>query len=56
MAEFEGVGFPQLDELLSDQERLARDTVRDFVSMAFLPRIQEHVLILGEAITGMRAI
>jgi len=43
MAEFEGVDFLQLDELLSDEERLARDTVRDFVSKEFLPRIQEHV-------------
>jgi len=78
MADFEGVGFLQLDELLSEEERLAQDTVRDFVSKEFLPRIQEHVrqggsfpmelvpsyegthdvhtLILGEAITGMRAI
>jgi glutaryl-CoA dehydrogenase len=43
MAEFEGVDFLQLDELLSDEERLARDTVRGFVSREFLPRIQEHV-------------
>ncbi len=30
MPEFEGVDFLRLDELLSDEERLARDTVRDF--------------------------
>ena len=40
---FEGVDFLRLDELLSDEERLARASVRDFVSREFLPRIQEHV-------------
>ncbi len=40
---FQGVDFLRLDELLSDEERLARGTVRDFVSREFLPRIQEHV-------------
>ena len=40
---FEGVDFLRLDELLSDEECLARDSVRDFVSREFLPRIQEHV-------------
>ncbi len=40
---FDGVDFLQLDALLSDEERLARDTVRDFVSREFLPLIQEHV-------------
>jgi glutaryl-CoA dehydrogenase len=43
MAGFEGVDFLRLDELLSDEERLARDTVRDFVEREFLPRVQEHV-------------
>jgi glutaryl-CoA dehydrogenase len=43
MADFTGVDFLELDELLNDEERLARDTVRDFVSREFLPRIQEHV-------------
>ncbi len=43
MADFDGVDFLRLDELLSDEERLARDTVRDFVSKEFLPRVQEHV-------------
>jgi glutaryl-CoA dehydrogenase len=43
MPEFEGVDFLRLDELLSDEERLARDTVRDFVSNEFLPLIQEHI-------------
>jgi len=33
----------ELDSLLSDEERAARDTVRDFVSKEFLPCVQEHV-------------
>ena len=43
MGEFTGVDFLLLDELLSDEERLARETVRAFVSSEFLPRVQEHV-------------
>ena len=43
MAEFGGVDFLRLDDLLSDEERLARDTVREFVSKEFLPIVQEHV-------------
>ncbi len=43
MASFSGVDFLRLDELLSDEERLARDTVRAWVSAEFLPRVQEHV-------------
>jgi glutaryl-CoA dehydrogenase len=43
VAEFTGVDFLLLDELLSDEEKLARATVRDFVSKEFLPLIQEHV-------------
>ncbi len=43
MADFGGVDFLRLDELLSDEERLARDTVRAFVSKEFLPLVQEHV-------------
>jgi glutaryl-CoA dehydrogenase len=40
---FQGVDFLRLDELLSDEERLARDAVREFVSREFLPLVQEHV-------------
>jgi glutaryl-CoA dehydrogenase len=40
---YEGVDFLRLDELLSDEERLARESVREFVSREFLPRVQEHV-------------
>ena len=43
MADFSGVDFLRLDELLSDEERMARDTVREFVSREFLPVIQEHI-------------
>ena len=43
MADFSGVDFLRLDELLSDEERMARDTVREFVSREFLPLIQEHI-------------
>jgi len=43
VADFGGVDFLRLDELLSDEERLARDTVREFVSKEFLPLVQEHV-------------
>ena len=43
MASFTGVDFLRLDELLSDEERLARDTVREFVSNEFLPKIQQHI-------------
>jgi len=43
MAEFQGSDFLLLDELLSEEELLARRSVREFVSREFLPRIQEHV-------------
>jgi glutaryl-CoA dehydrogenase len=43
VAEFSGVDFLHLDELYTEEERLARDTVRAFVSKEFLPRLQAHV-------------
>lgn len=43
MADFHGVDFLQLDSLIGDEELLARDTVRSFVSKEFLPLIQQHV-------------
>jgi glutaryl-CoA dehydrogenase len=43
VAEFSGVDFLHLDELFTEEERLARDTVRAFVSKEFLPRLQTHV-------------
>jgi len=42
MPEYRGVDYLELDELLSEEERMVRDTTRDFVS--------EHVMpIIGEA-------
>jgi glutaryl-CoA dehydrogenase len=43
MGEFQGVDFLLLDELLSEEELLARRSVREFVSREFMPRVQEHV-------------
>jgi glutaryl-CoA dehydrogenase len=43
VADFSGVDFLRLDDLLSDEERMARDTIREFVSREFLPVIQEHI-------------
>jgi glutaryl-CoA dehydrogenase len=43
MAEFEGVDFLRLDELLAEEERLARESVREFVSKDFLPLLQQHI-------------
>ena len=43
MADFHGLDFLELDSLIGDEELLARDTVRSFVSKEFLPLIQQHV-------------
>jgi glutaryl-CoA dehydrogenase len=43
VADYQGVDFLRLDDLLSEEELLARDTVRAFVSKEFLPLVQEHV-------------
>ncbi len=43
MGDYHDVDFLHIDELLTDEERLARDTVRDWVSREFLPVIQEHI-------------
>ena len=42
MAGFEGVDYYGLDELLDDEQKLVRDTVRAFVSDKVLPIIDEH--------------
>jgi glutaryl-CoA dehydrogenase len=42
MRPFEAVDFYALDELLSDEERQVRDTVRAFVGERVLPRIEAH--------------
>ncbi|MEB2346325.1 MAG: acyl-CoA dehydrogenase family protein [Deltaproteobacteria bacterium] len=43
MADFQGADFLRLDDLLSEEERLARETVRAFVGKEFLPLVREHV-------------
>ncbi len=43
MAEFQDVDFLRIDDLLTDEDRLARATVREWVTNEFLPVIQEHV-------------
>ncbi|MBI2930720.1 MAG: acyl-CoA dehydrogenase family protein [Planctomycetes bacterium] len=42
MKKFTGVDFCQIDSLLSDEERMVRDTVRDFVSSRLIPVIRDH--------------
>jgi len=41
MARFEGIDFYDLDTLLSEDERMVRDTVREWVDASLLPVIQE---------------
>jgi glutaryl-CoA dehydrogenase len=43
VADFDSPDFLRLDDLLADEERLAREAVRDFVSKDFLPLLQEYV-------------
>jgi glutaryl-CoA dehydrogenase len=44
VADYKGVDFLRLDETqLSEEECVVRDSVRDWVSKEFLPRLQEHV-------------
>ncbi|MFQ5823875.1 MAG: acyl-CoA dehydrogenase family protein [bacterium] len=42
MAKFQGTDFYQINELLSDEERLVRKTVREFVDEEFMPIIRDH--------------
>ncbi len=42
MSEFRGVDFYRVDELLSEEEKLVRDTVRSFVSEKVVPIIDKH--------------
>ncbi len=39
---FRGVDYYGIDELLSEEERMARDTVRAFVDEKIMPRIAKH--------------
>jgi glutaryl-CoA dehydrogenase len=44
LADYTGVDFLRLDETqFSEEERLVRDSIRDWVSKEFLPRLQEHI-------------
>jgi glutaryl-CoA dehydrogenase len=42
MRKFQGVDYYGLDALLTDEERMVRDAVRDWVEAEFLPRVAEH--------------
>ncbi len=42
MARFEGVDFYNIDQHLSDEERMVRDLVRKWVDAEILPIIEEH--------------
>lgn len=42
MSQFSGADFFNLDDLLTEDERMVRDTVRDFVDKEYLPIITEH--------------
>ncbi|HEY4490876.1 MAG TPA: acyl-CoA dehydrogenase family protein [Acidobacteriota bacterium] len=39
---FEGVDFYNISDLLSEEERMVRDTIRDFVSERVIPIIEKH--------------
>ena len=45
MARFEGIDFYDIDSLLSEEERMVRDTIRDWVEDRLMP-------VIGEAYTG----
>jgi glutaryl-CoA dehydrogenase len=42
MAAYEGVDYYAMDELLDDEQKLVRDTVREFVSDKVVPIVDEH--------------
>jgi glutaryl-CoA dehydrogenase len=42
MSSFDGVDFYELDDQLQDEERLVRQSVREFVEEKYLPIIEEH--------------
>lgn len=44
MSTYKGVDFYDIDELLSDEEKQIRDTVRDFVSKEIIPIIDDHFM------------
>ena len=42
MSKFQGLDFLRTDDLLSDEEKITRDTVRRFVDDKFMPLIDDH--------------
>jgi glutaryl-CoA dehydrogenase len=42
MSRYKGVDFYKLDDLFTEEERMARDTVREWVDAEFMPVIEEH--------------
>jgi len=42
MNRFKGLDFYQLDSLFTDEEKMIRDTIRDWVDTEFMPIIEEH--------------
>src|SRR6188474_2855779 len=56
---FKGVDFYRIDDLLSDEERMVRDTVRKFVDDRVIPIIDQHfedATFPSELISEMAAI
>jgi glutaryl-CoA dehydrogenase len=41
MAKFQGLDYYEIDSLLSEEERMVRDTVRDWVDSSLMPIIEE---------------
>lgn len=44
MKAFQGIDFYEIDELLSDEEKMVRDTIREFVSKEVMPIIDDHFM------------
>ncbi len=44
MEPFEGLDFYRIDDLLTEEQRLIRETVRDFVDEQFMPGIEDHFM------------
>ena len=44
MEAFESVDFYRIDDLLTEEQRLIRQTVREFVDEQFMPGIEEHFM------------
>ncbi|MGA1607681.1 MAG: acyl-CoA dehydrogenase family protein, partial [Planctomycetota bacterium] len=42
MSQFKAADFYQIDDLFTEEERMVRDTVRDWVTENFLPVVEEH--------------